>query len=37
MTETNAIESYSVENRTFSPSEEFVQGARIASRDCSSR
>jgi len=32
MTETNAIESYSVENRTFSPSEEFVQGARIASR-----
>ena len=33
MTETNAIESYSVENRTFSPSEEFVQGARIASRE----
>ncbi len=33
MTETNAIESYSVENRTFSPSAEFVQGARIASRE----
>jgi len=33
MTETNAIESYSVENRTFSPSTEFVQGARIASRE----
>jgi len=32
MTETNAIESYSVENRTFSPSEEFVHDARIASR-----
>ncbi|HET7541919.1 MAG TPA: acetate--CoA ligase [Polyangiaceae bacterium] len=33
MTETNAIESYSVENRTFSPSADFVQGARIASRE----
>ena len=33
MTETNAIESYSVENRTFSPSPEFAQGARIASRE----
>src|SRR6188768_835334 len=33
MTETNAIESYSVENRTFAPSAEFVQGARIASRE----
>ncbi|HKO49955.1 MAG TPA: acetate--CoA ligase, partial [Polyangiaceae bacterium] len=33
MTENNAIESYSVENRTFSPSTEFVQGARIASRE----
>jgi len=33
MTETNAIESYSAENRTFSPSAEFVRGARIASRE----
>jgi len=33
MTENNAIESYSVENRTFAPSAEFVQGARIASRE----
>ncbi|HTA92313.1 MAG TPA: acetate--CoA ligase [Polyangiaceae bacterium] len=32
MTETNSIETYSAENRTFDPSPEFVAKSRIASR-----
>ena len=32
MTENNAIETYSVENRTFEPSAEFAAGSRIPSR-----